>query len=260
MFGKKFFCFSMLVCLKICTETESGDVIVARPDAVPQSVLKRFNSLREEGVPLKDALMLIRQSLVPSGYTPQPWRQNAPEGITDMLRSIISTFRFRQKIEVLKSEGTDFSKNLHVPEVDSITGDVFYHREDHNHILKRISFHTRDGGFAKIDVARFHEAMKCKDTDLDYHALIGTRKQNVADAENLLSHAVADFFLEKGYIQEEHYVRTIALWHEASDCRGMSQDERMSANNRMLKMILEEWIPWHGDSNDTDFSKLDINV
>ena len=46
---------------------------------------------------------------------------------------------------------------------------------------------------------------------------IGTRKQNVSDAETLLSHSVADFFKKKNYINEERYVRTVALWHEASD-------------------------------------------
>ena len=65
---------------------------------------------------------------------------------------------------------------------------------------------------------------------------------------------MADFFQKKKYINEEQYVRTIALWHEASDGRGMSQDKRQEANNRILSMILDEWIPWHRVGKEADYS------
>ena len=140
--------------------------MVSNPDDIPLFIPKKYNRLLE-GANIKEAMTIIRQSLVPEGYTPQTWRLNLPETVTEMLRLVVATFRFTQRVEKLKTEG-----NLHIPVVDPITCDVFYHREVHNHVLKRITVHTHNGGFDKIDVGRFHEAMKSKDTSLDYHGLV----------------------------------------------------------------------------------------
>ena len=256
-----------MVCLYLSvysTEADNGDIIVTNPDDIPQHVIKRLNTLIDEGVPYKEALQLIRASTVPKGQKPRTWRATSDsDTITELLKSIVASYRLRKQLEVHKKNGVDFTLNLHIPEVDPITNDIFLHREDQNHVLKRIGFHTRKGGNQRIDLTRFHEAMVSDTNDLHHHALIGTHKQSVEDAEDLLSHAVADFFKSKNYKEEEYYVRTIALWHEASDGRGMSQEERSAANNRMLKMILDEWIPGHDDCDDDrpmDFSEVDINV
>lgn len=237
---------------------------MANPDKIPQHVLKRLNTLIDEGVPYKQALQLIRASTVPKGEKPRTWRAASEcDTITELLKSIVASYRLRNQLEVYKENGVDFTMSLHIPEVDPITKDIFLHRDDHNHVVKRIGFHTRKGDNHRIDLKRFHEAMVSNTNDLHHHALIGTHKQSVEDAEALLSHSVADFFKSKKYKEEENYVRTIALWHEASDGRGMSQEERAAANRRMLKMILDEWIPGHddcGDDKPMDFSEVDINV
>ena len=96
-----------------------------------------------------------------------------------------------------------------------------------------------------------------KKTDLNMPALQGTRKQSTVDAEKLLSHAVATFFQDKGYTEEARYVKTVASWHEATDGRGMSQQERSTANLAMWNMILDEWMPWH--RTNSDLTNIDIN-
>lgn len=94
-------------------------------------------------------------------------------------------------------------------------------------------------------------------TGLTHVALVGTRKQSVPDAEKLLSFHVAKFFQENHYHAEAEYVETVALWHEASDGRGLSQLQRCRQNYHMLNYILDEWIPWHRENY--DLSSLDIN-
>ena len=72
------------------------------------------------------------------------------------------------------------------------------------------------------------------------------KKQSTAD--KFLSHAVAKFFDQKRYMNEAAYVRTIALWHESTDGRGPTQEERKKANLDMLNMLLDEWMPWHREN------------
>lgn len=86
----------------------------------------------------------------------------------------------------------------------------------------------------------------------------GERKPSVGDAEKLLSHAVADHFKKKKLLHEEEYVRTVALWHEASDGRGMTQEERKAANMRVLGYIRSKWMPWDKEV-EGDLQYLDIN-
>ena len=83
--------------------------------------------------------------------------------------------------------------------------------------------------------------MRSKQADLTQPALVGKRKQSVRDAEKLLSHAVAGFFEKKKYSAEAEYVKVIADWHEATDGRGLSQEERSAANTRMQEYILKDW-------------------
>ena len=167
-------------------------------------------------------------------------------------------YRYRSRVAQLKSDhNRDFTTNLCEPEVDPITGEVVWNIADHNHLLKRIGFHTRDGGPDWIDVRRFEEAVQDKEAGLELQALMGTNKQSTLDAERLLSHRVADFFERKNYHQEARYTRTIARWHEATDGRGMSQEDRKAANLDMRNMILDELMPWH--RKNPDLSKIDIN-
>ena len=71
-------------------------------------------------------------------------------------------------------------------------------------------------------------------TGLTHAALVGSRKQSVPDAEKLLSFHVAKFFKDNHHLAEAEYVETVALWHEASDGRGLSQLQRCRQNYRCL--------------------------
>ena len=54
---------------------------------------------------------------------------------------------YRKSVEDLKDHATDpanFADNLYQPEKDA-TGERIHHREDHNHLLKRIVSRLRKG-------------------------------------------------------------------------------------------------------------------
>ena len=68
---------------------------------------------------------------------------------------------------------------------------------------------------------------------------------------------MAKFFKDNHYLAEAEYVETVALWHAASDGRGLSQLQRCRQNYQMLNYILDECIPWHKDNY--DLSTCDIN-
>ncbi|XP_066278595.1 uncharacterized protein [Branchiostoma lanceolatum] len=235
-----------------------GNPVTELQDCIPAGVIGKLHDLQEQdGLSFEDALHHIRKDLVYEGYTYHSWKPHVPENEVDMLRSVVATYRFRARIGELKEGGVDFSSHLYVPEIDPTTGNTHHEREDHNHILKRIAKHTRDGGHADINVRRFDEAYKSNETDLTFHALVGTRKQSVGDAERLLSHAVANLFRSRGYEAEADYVKTVADWHEASDGRGLSQAQRRAANQHMRDYILDQWMPWH--RQDGDLSRIDVN-
>ena len=72
-----------------------------------------------------------------------------------------------------------------------------HEREDHNHVLKRVAHHVRNGGVPNVDLRKFYEATLDKHSGLTEAAFLGKRKQFVGDAEKLLSFAMADFFFQK---------------------------------------------------------------
>ena len=79
-------------------------------------------------------------------------------------------------------------------------------------ILNYFTGHTREGRWRRLNVAAFGEAMASGQTGLTNAALNGVDKQNVPDAERLLSFAVATFFRLHGHEREAVYVQTIAEW------------------------------------------------
>lgn len=79
------------------------------------------------------------------------------------------------------------------------------------------------------------EALQAPDTGLTHAALAGIRKQSVVDAERLLSYRVAAHMQRQGHIVAGEYVEVIAGWHEASDGRGLTEEQRSQKNKRMLK-------------------------
>ena len=101
-----------------------------------------------------------------------------------------------------------------------------------------------------------NKAMKSCNTCLTYTALAGIRKQDVGDAERLLSQSVADFLRENEYSREADYIETILDWHRSADERGLTQLERCRMNYRFLNMILNELMPWF--TTNYDFSTLEV--
>lgn len=206
---------------------------------------------------LENAITFIRGVLVPKEYTPYTFRRDTPKSLLNKLRSIVATYQFRYDVQYWKGEGVDFSLYLYVPEVGPITKETHHERADHNHLLKRIAKHTREGNNRDLNNGRFDEAMQNPMTGLTHAALIGSRKQSVPDAEKLLSFHVAKFFRDNNYDAEAKYVETVAKRHEASDGHGLSQLQRCRQNYGMLNYISDEWIPWHRDVY--DLSLLGIN-
>ena len=98
-----------------------------------------------DGLTLEDSITFLRQSLVPAGYQPYSFKVDTQENLTDKLKSLVATYRYRHRVAELKHQGVDFSTYLYIPEVNPVTGEVFHEREDHCHILKRIWKHTREG-------------------------------------------------------------------------------------------------------------------
>lgn len=235
-----------------------GSPVVARPNSViPNHVILELDELINGGLCLEDAVTYIRGRLVPAGYTPYPFRKNTEESLLDKLRSVVATYTFRHRIRELQEEGVDFTQHLYVPEVDPVTGRVRHDRADHNHLLKRIAKHVRDGGYTAFNYEAFSDVLADPLSGLTHAALVGKRRQSVKDAERLLSYHVVRSLERHGDIEEANYIRTVAQWHESSDGRGLNQLQRCRFNYQMLNFILEEWMPWHGDCY--DFSTIDIN-
>ena len=206
---------------------------------------------------LEDAVTFIRGKLVPDGYTPFPFIRDTPESLLDKLRTVVATYQFRYDVQYWKDNGVDFSQYLYVSEIDPITGETHHERADHNHLLKRIAKHTREGNNNDLNYERFDEAMQNPMTGLTHAALVGSRKQSVPDAEKLLSFHVAKFSGTTTTTQKLNMLRLLQSGMKASDGRGLSQLQRCRQNYRMLNYILDAWIPWHRDNY--DLSLLDIN-
>ena len=66
------------------------------------------------------------------------------------------------------------------------------------------------------------EAVSASEVQLSYHALFGTRKQSVSDAEQLFGLRVLEFFEKKQYLIEVRHVRVVRKWRRACDERGLT--------------------------------------
>ena len=53
------------------------------------------------------------------------------------------------------------------------------------------------------------------------------------------------FLQTNNFAVEAEYVLKIARWHEASDGRGLSEDERRVRNMEMMTYLVEDWMPWY---------------
>lgn len=61
-----------------------------------------------------------------------------------------------------------------------------------------------------------------------------------------------------GFEFEANYISVIAQWHEASDGRGLTEEQRSAYNRSMLDYLLEEIIP--NRTGTMNLLHVDINV
>jgi len=169
----------------------------------------------------------------------------------------MATYLFNYKINHHRAMGVDFSKHLYIPEYDPDTGEFFHEREDHNHLLKRLTNCLRSGEIPGIDLQYFRDALHDPFSGLTKTALTGLNKQSVPDCERIFSVGMIDFMSRCGHHKEMSFLKVVHNWHKASDGRGLDDDERKAYNKDMMDWILDDWMPWH--RYNLDYSTLDIN-
>ena len=90
------------------------------------------------------------------------------ETTNDCLKSLMATYLYRKLVADFTKDGVNFRDHLYVPERDPLTNEFFHEREDHNHVLKRITNCTRSGDVPGVDVRAFVEALHDPSTGLTY--------------------------------------------------------------------------------------------
>lgn len=114
-----------------------GSPIVEMPNRdIPVSVILELHQLRGSELSLEDVVTNIRVSLVPPGYEPCPFGSNTDESLIDTLRPVVTTYRFRKRVEELKEQGVDFSSHIYVSEIDP--DPVHHEHSDYKHLLNEL--------------------------------------------------------------------------------------------------------------------------
>ena len=171
----------------------------------------------------------------------------------------MAIYLYRKKIEDLKHHASDpanFTDNLYQPERDT-TGELIHHREDHNHLLKRIISRLREGHIPGIDLRYMRDALHDPTTGLTYEALTGKNKQSVPDCERLISPGVISYLEGRGHTSGAQVIKVIHNWHKAVDGRGLSEEQRSSYCQDMKNWLLADWMPWFHTL--PDYSTIDVN-
>lgn len=94
----------------------------------------------------------------------------------------MAIYLFRKRIADLQhhdSDPADFSRYLYQPEKDD-NDELIHHREDHNHLLKRIINRLREGHIPGVDLRSLRDALHGASTELTYEALTGKKKQAIS--------------------------------------------------------------------------------
>lgn len=117
----------------------------------------------------------------------------------------------------------------------------------------------RQGGPKDIQLERFEEALHDPTTGLTYTALSGVRKQSVEDVERLFGDPLITWMEGKGYRNEAAYLTAVRGWRRATDERGLSDVQRAKLSAAFRCYILDEFMPWHKDSEMNDYSYLEVN-
>jgi hypothetical protein len=82
---------------------------------------------------------------------------------------------------------------MYQPEKDIRTNEVVHHREDHNHLLKRLISRFREAYIPNFDLRCLREALRDPSTGLTCEALTRKNKQSVPDYERMISIAIFKF-------------------------------------------------------------------
>jgi hypothetical protein len=178
----------------------------------------------------------------------------------EIMKTIMAIYLFRWDVQEMKkqpNDPADFAKYLYQPEKDDETNEFFHHREDHNHVLKRIVNCLRDGVIPGTDLRYFKDALHDPKTGLTYEALTGKNKQSVPDCERLISPAVVSFLRNKGDESGAKVLSIISNWHKAVDGRALSEDVRSTYLQDMKNWLLDDWMPWHNVN--CDYTTIDVN-
>ena len=104
---------------------------------------------------------------------------------------------------------------MYHPEKD-VNDERIHHREDHNHLLKRIVSCIRGGHIPGIDLMHFKDALH----DATTEALTGKNKQSIPDYEHLVNPGVIAFFEKKGHTANALIVKCLHNWHKAVEGPG----------------------------------------
>lgn len=188
------------------------------------------------------------------------YKTGRQETIGEVLKSLMAIYLYRSRLQELKNnldDPADFYNNMYQPEKDTHTNEFVHHREDHNHLLKRVISRLREGYIPNFDLRCLREALRDPSTGLTYEALTGKNKQSVPDCERMISRGVIQFLKTGGYSYEARVLEIFRHWHLAADGRGISEEVRSSYFKEMKDWILDDWMPWH--NADSDYSFLDVN-
>ena len=90
----------------------------------------------------------------------------------------MTIYLFKKSVIEYCDKSVSFKDYLYVPEVSEKTGEPQHHREDHNHVLKRIAGSLRKDHIPNVNLQAFVKAMNDSSTGLTYTALTGIVKQS----------------------------------------------------------------------------------
>ena len=119
----------------------------------------------------------------PFQHNPYPWISNInKESPTDCFKSVFTKYLYIHKINTFAASGVSFIENGYFPEECKETKEFLYEREDHGHLLKRLTNTFRQG--------------------------------------HMRPRGVLEFMERKGYVTEFNVEKVARKWHRAVDGRG----------------------------------------
>ena len=101
----------------------------------------------------------------------------------DCLKSLMATYLFRYKIETKSRVQCRFQQLSVSTEACTTSNEFMHEKEDHCHVLKRVTERLRSGTIPEIDLCCFRDALSDPSTGLTYEALTGKQKQSVPHCE-----------------------------------------------------------------------------